>query len=550
MIIVNILFFILAIILILYGKFSNKSILNKFYIKAENIINKNYNLIIFLLFLLIIFTSTYKLGEVPYGLHVDEAGMAYDALSLANFKVDRFLNKYPVYLINYGGGQSAMYAYLTAILIKIFGYSNIIIRIPSVIIRLLLSLCAFFIIKEEKSKTKNIIFLLLLAISPYFIMQSRWGLDCNLLVGFITISIFFFKKAINKNNNILLFLSGIMFGLSLYTYALSYLIIPLFLGIICLYLLYIKKLKFHQLIIFGIPLAILALPLILMLLVNNGIIDQINSFITIPKLVNYRGSELSFKNFFHNFYIILSTLTFDNPNEFGTMLTYNATRQFGTIFYFTIPFTLVGLFQCLKKCIKTFKNREFNNTIIFSILFISVLFCQLLIYQPNINKANAIFIAIIYFSTQGIYEAVKNKKNIVTFIFLCLVLNFILFSNYYFKRYNSDNMNQHLFATCYLDILEYSKNLKKEYVYIDNDITSQQYIYILLDNSISPYEYNEKVIKTTFDSNNITYIMGIPDDVNHNAVYVIKNDNTEFFNKFQKLDFKNNKICNITIFYN
>lgn len=150
---------------------------------------------------------------------------------------------------------------------------------------------------------------------------------------------------------------------------------------------------------------------------------------------------------------------------------------------------------------------------------------------------------------QGIYEVIKNKKGIAIVICLCLAVNFILFSNYYFKKYNDDNMNQHLFATCYLDIIEYSKNLKKEYVYIDNDITSQQYIYILLDNRISPYEYNEKYIKTIFEGSSITYVMGIPNDVNQNAVYIIKNDNTEFFNKFQNLNFKNKKICNITIFY-
>lgn len=124
-------------------------------------------------------------------MHVDEAGMAYDALSLSKYGVDRYLNKFPVYLINYGGGQSAMYAYLTAILIKIFGYSIYIIRMPAVLLRFLLVISGFLIVKENKSKYQSLIFILLLAITPYFIMQSRWGLDCNLLVGFLTISIYF-----------------------------------------------------------------------------------------------------------------------------------------------------------------------------------------------------------------------------------------------------------------------------------------------------------------------------------------------------------------------
>lgn len=229
MLIVNIVLIIVGIALIILAFLpqKNKQIAN-FNKKFNKFINKYYKYIISTILIILIFTSTYKLGKVPYGLHVDEAGMAYDALSLANFKVDRFLNKYPVYLINFGGGQSAMYAYLSMILIKIFGYSNIIIRIPSVITRILLSISAFYIIKDEKNKIKNIIFLLLLTISPYFIMQSRWGLDCNLLVGFLTISIFILYKALKKDNIYMLFLSGMFFGLSLYTYALSYLIIYIY----------------------------------------------------------------------------------------------------------------------------------------------------------------------------------------------------------------------------------------------------------------------------------------------------------------------------------
>lgn len=155
--------------------------------------------------------------------------MAYDALSLSQYGVDRYLNRFPAYLINYGGGQSAMYAYLSAILIKIFGYSINIIRTPAVILRLLIFISGLFIMKNENNKLKTFSFLFLLTISPYFIMQSRWGLDCNLMVGFLTISVCLLIQAITKNNIKLLFISGLLFGLTLYTYALSYIIVPILL---------------------------------------------------------------------------------------------------------------------------------------------------------------------------------------------------------------------------------------------------------------------------------------------------------------------------------
>ena len=55
------------------------------------------------------------LGEIPQGLHVDEAGMAYDAYCYANYGVDRYLYPNPIYLINYGSGQRVLYMYLAAL---------------------------------------------------------------------------------------------------------------------------------------------------------------------------------------------------------------------------------------------------------------------------------------------------------------------------------------------------------------------------------------------------------------------------------------------------
>ena len=78
--------------------------------------------------LITIFMHTYKLCDIPFGLNVDEAGAAYDALNIARYGVDRWLNSYPVYFTNYGDGQNALYIYMTAVLIKLFGVSKVVIR--------------------------------------------------------------------------------------------------------------------------------------------------------------------------------------------------------------------------------------------------------------------------------------------------------------------------------------------------------------------------------------------------------------------------------------
>ena len=52
------------------------------------------------LLLLFIPIHLFALGELPSGLDVDEAGMAYDAWCMANYGVERYLKPFPVYLTN------------------------------------------------------------------------------------------------------------------------------------------------------------------------------------------------------------------------------------------------------------------------------------------------------------------------------------------------------------------------------------------------------------------------------------------------------------------
>ena len=91
-------------------------------------------ILFWIILIIAIFTRLYRIDELPQGVHVDEAGIAYDAYCFANYGVDRYLNKMPVYMINFGLGQSALYTYIDSIFIKMLGLSMLSIRLPSVIL--------------------------------------------------------------------------------------------------------------------------------------------------------------------------------------------------------------------------------------------------------------------------------------------------------------------------------------------------------------------------------------------------------------------------------
>ena len=67
----------------------------------------------------------------------------------------------------------------------------------------------------------------LMAICPWHIMLSRWGLDANLAPAFILFAIYFAVLGFEKEKYLIL--SFIFFGLSLYCYVLLWLFVPFFL---------------------------------------------------------------------------------------------------------------------------------------------------------------------------------------------------------------------------------------------------------------------------------------------------------------------------------
>ena len=318
------------------------------------------NIVCFIIiFTVAVFLRVYKLEQIPSGVNVDEAGMAYDAFCLSKFMVDRALNKFPVYFVNFGGGQSILYGYVTAIFIKLYGFNLISIRITAVIFNLIAILACFFMIRKHIGQKSALVVSLLLTINPWNIMSSRWGLDCNLLAPCLIISLYFLLKAKKWYQYIF---AGLAIGISLYTYAISYIIIPVFLILVLSYMLYVKRITFKNIIIMGIPVFILALPLMLMILVNNGILEQINWIFTIPKLPKYRGSEISINNIVTNLKSLNKIFIYDD-------LPFNSLPEYGTLYNFAIILVVLGIFVETYNLIKNIKEKKSAaNTVIFLML--------------------------------------------------------------------------------------------------------------------------------------------------------------------------------------
>ena len=484
----------------------------------------SYSIYIALLILFFV-TRLWSLDILPYGIHCDEAGMAYDAWCLANFGVDRYLKSWPIYLNNYGSGQSILYCYLCAVLFKFFEYTPEIMRTPAVIFSFFTFIFGIKICNElyPKQKSYSMLCGLLIIVCPYFILAGRFGLDCNLMLGASTMFLYFFIKAINTNRKGYYFASGIIGGVTLYTYALSYIIMPFFLLMSVAYLIRTKKFHFKKWVIMGIPMGILAFPLVLVQYIN--LFDkpemQLGIF-TITRMSTYRVSEISAFTWDKFLATIKCIFVGDNLN-------YNSVEGFLNLYGITIIFCGIGLFRCIYKLVASIRKRNVNFWAFPTLWFFCVVFFESHI-AVNINKINSIYFVTVLIAIEGIAWLCTQVKKISSRMFVSMLaisylICFLRFGNYYYNgAYTYENYPLDYFDITVSEAVEF---LEEHVEYQNQGVyMSGATIYYALSSLQSPYE-----MEFSGEMENVVngyYICGGLPDIDSNYNYIVRDVYPEF----------------------
>lgn len=439
----------------------------------DDLINKHYKKILLVFLLLIFITRIYKFGEIPNFIGVDEAGAAYDAYCLSEYGVDRYLNSFPVYLINFGGGQSALYAYATIPFIKLIGANIIAYRLPELLFFLMGIVVCYILANKMKDKKIALLYTFLIIICPWNIEASRQGLDCNLLAPMFMLDVLLLVTA-NKNWHYIV--AGLAIGVTLYTYCLAWILIPVFLLIYIIYTLWVKKINFKQVILLGIPIALLATPLIYLILLNKGYATRTNfGIFTIPKLFFFRQGEISIKNLLEYGGYSLKTIFTDSRG----------------IYLVELPFLLVGIVVGIKEFVKSIKEKEFSFTGFMTVVFIILLMCNLLVVIGTLNRANILYLPMIYLITIGISYLSKGSKWTIISILIVLIALFVTFEISYYteepeKRRTSRYEDIELYQiTNKLEDDENVTNVAKYFVITNK---AEPYIFTMLATKPSPYD--------------------------------------------------------------
>lgn len=448
----------------------------------DNFIDKHYKKILLVFLLLIFITRIYKFGEIPNFIGVDEAGAAYDAYCLSEYGVDRYLNSFPLYLINFGGGQSALYAYATIPFIKLIGANIIAYRLPELLFFLMGIVVCYILANKMKDKKIALLYTFLIIICPWNIEASRQGLDCNLLAPMFMLDVLLLVTA-NKNWHYIV--AGLAIGMTLYTYCLAWILIPVFLLIYIIYMLWVKKINFKQLVLLGIPIALLATPLIYLILLNKGYATRTNfGIFTIPKLFFFRQGEISINNLLQYGGYSLKTIFTDSRG----------------IYLVELLFLLIGIVVGIKEFIKSIKEKEFSFTGFMTVVFIILLICNLLVVVGTLNRANILYLPMLYLITIGISYLSKDSKWTIISILVILTALFVAFEVSYYnenleqrrtRRYEDIELFQ---ITEKLENDENLKNIAKHFIITNK---AEPYIFTMLATKPSPYDlkflYEQKV---------------------------------------------------------
>lgn len=507
-------------------------------------LRKNSGLYLYfgVIFILFLFTRMYHITSIPNGMHIDEVSMGYNTWSLSGFGTDRYNVSYPVYFNNAGSGQSCLYVYVAVLIAKLFGYSLFTLRITSVLFGLVLLVFGTKTAYEISGMKCAGFTAFFITILPFFIMSERWAFDCNAMLPMFVMALYFFIKLLKTGRRRYAFLAGISFALTLYSYILALIIVPIFFIIAVIYSLLFKQLSYKNLLLVCLTGFVLALPIFIYCLVIFGVMPEFHiGPVSVTAASAGRISELSWhgqtiSGILHN----LKKLTTYDDYSFTANDRYgvgymNVIYIFGCKLYiFSVLLFLSFSVIFVVSLYRVIKQKCFCYELLIVFYIISGLIPMLFIQQFAIYRYNAVFFGFVFVIAYFLYLLWKKKLWIVCCLFLLLsVYNFGSYIIYMFGGdFSSDYQSLKYFDKDLLDICEKFDFGAYDAVYIDDTTTYNTGLIVTYAMRIPPDTIDDDIQNMDSAGMIVRNVhIGIPDTVNpdERALYIIRDVQTETF---------------------
>ena len=327
----------------------------------------------FLLLVLVLFSFAIRflwLDRSPRGLLIDEAHFGYISYSLVETGRDEHGISWPIIFKGFGDQKLPVQAYLLMPFIKLIGLNSVAVRLPSVIAGSLLVAAIYWLLREFEIKRELTLFgSLIVALSPWTFMMSRFAYEANIALLFFTLGLVFLYKITQQKGWWWAAASAVMMTLTWYTYIAFRPITLLFSIGFLIFLLATKQVDWKKTALFmGIFIALVA-PLFssklvasgaarfnqIGILADKGLVMEINQNRTfcddkLPKSICYVlwNKPLHFgKELLQRFAITYSPqFLFTAGDE---QLRYQSVEDFGQFYLILLPLLFLGMVGTLFK---------------------------------------------------------------------------------------------------------------------------------------------------------------------------------------------------------
>lgn len=392
-------------------------------------------------------------GQIPFGMNQDEAYAAYEAYSLFRYGMDSHGYAFPVYLTVWGSGMSVLQTYLMIPFIAVMGFTDAAVRMPQLLMSIISLFVWYQLLLKVADKKLAAIGLFLLAVNPWHIMIARWALDCNLAPSFLLLAVYFWVLGMEKEKYLLC--SALFYGVSLYCYAVIWMTVPVLLFLFFCYAVHSKRIRLSKTVVFSVLfLFVLALPLLLFVLINKGMLPEIKmEYFSIPRLAGMRDSEIALSGIWENTKTLAKLLIWQQDGNI-----WSAIPGYGMYYMFSLPLIVLGAIWFLADCFRNVQKNVYDAKIYILLFGAAALITALLVSDGNVNKVNGIHLPVIFCMAYFIYNVtVVRWKYFVTVATAAYLFSFAGFSHTYYTEYAS--MAEVGFYSGFKECLEYAKQI-------------------------------------------------------------------------------------------
>ena len=412
-----------------------------------------YKILFLIIFALAVFFRFWHLSSLPPSLNWDEISHGYNAYSLLTTGKDQWGISWPIFNFRaYGDYPTTLNLYLTIPFIKFMGLNALSIRMPSAIFGIIFVVLVFFFARLVfKDDRLALLSMFIASLSPWGLFPSRAVFQSNFSQTLLLAGLVFFYHGLKKPRQLIY--ASISFGLSMYAYHNTRIIIPLLLPV----LIYFNRHSLHHIFKTHRLLSFTAVAVFLLLTVPNlinlfspestarnrwvgiinpnsvNLINEKRRLFTGPQFLNL---ALNNKVVYFSQTVFLNYLSLINPLPLFFQGSQN--YQFnppstGLLFLVFLPFFYLGLIKIVKLIPKSSFYRQFALGFLITLLPSALTVGDF----PSIRATTALPFYILTI-VLGLSYLQFSKLNAI--FYLVILISLLEFANYW-RQYLSYSQN-------------------------------------------------------------------------------------------------------------